>query len=465
MQELIRQPLVNIAAAIKSKQVTSVALVEAFLGRIESVNEALNAVVNLNTDNALKYAAKADADLANGDYHGPLHGIPMTIKDSLDTRDMITTWGTSGRKTFLPGQDATAVSRLRSAGAILLGKTNTPEFTLSFQTDNSLFGPTRNPFDLTRTPGGSSGGAAALIASGATLFDVGTDTGGSIRLPAHFCGIAGIKPTTGRVPCTGNALPSSGLIARLTQPGPLARCVADLELLLGIMSGPDNIDPNAFAVPLGKSTEIDVSQLRIAFHTDNGIKQPDPAIVDAINNVTDLLRQSGISTSEARPSGIEMTSLILGRIFAADGGEMLDALLEDCRTTEPSAVIAKTLAAGTLPMSQQEVARIIDLWDNYKSSMLSFFNDFDVLLCPVNGSTAICLGEEEDMANYTYTSAFNMTGWPAAVVRAGTDQNGLPIGVQIVAAPFREDHCLAVASWLESRLGEFSSPNVFCKTN
>jgi amidase len=160
-----------------------------------------------------------------------------------------------------------------------------------------------------------------------------------------------------------------------------------------------------------------------------------------------------------------MTSLILGRVFAADGGEMVDALLEDCRTTAPSAVIAKILAAGSLPMSQQEVARIFDLWDNFKSSMLSFFNDFDVLLCPVNGTTAIALGEEEDMANYTYTSAFNMTGWPAAVVRAGTDEHGLPIGIQIVAAPFREDHCLAVASWLETELGEFPRAGVFCQEN
>jgi amidase len=465
MQDIIRQPLTSIAAAVKSKQVTSVALVQAFLDRIESVNGDLNAMINSNAETALKYAAKADADLANGEDHGPLHGIPMTIKDSLDTKDMVTTWGTTGRKSFLPGRDATAVGRLRNAGAILLGKTNTPEFTLSFQTDNLLFGATKNPYNLERTPGGSSGGAAALIAAGASLFDVGTDTGGSIRLPSHFCGITGIKPTTGRVPCTGNALPSSGLIARLSQPGPMARCVADLELLLRIMSGPDHIDPNAIPVPLGNSKDIDVTKLKIAFHTDNGIKTPEPAIVTAIQNAVDLFQQSGQSLSEARPSGIEMTSLILGRVFAADGGEMVDALLEDCRTTEPSPRIAAMIAAGPLAMDQQEFARVIELWDNYRSSMLSFFDDFDVLLCPVNGRTAIPLGEEEDMANYTYTSAFNMTGWPAAVVRAGTDESGLPIGIQVVAAPFREDHCLAVAAWLEANLGEFANPEIFSGQN
>lgn len=465
MQDIIRQPLAAIAAAVKSKQITSVALVQAFLDRIESVNGDLNGLINSNAENALKYAAKADADLANGDDHGPLHGIPMTIKDSLNTKDMVTTWGTTGRKTFLPGRDATAVGRLRDAGAILLGKTNTPEFTLSFQTDNLLFGPSKNPFDLTRTPGGSSGGAAALIAAGASLFDVGTDTGGSIRLPSHFCGITGIKPTTGRVPCTGNALPSSGLIARLSQPGPMGRCVEDLELLLRIMSGPDYVDPNAIPVPLGRSTDIDIAQLRIAFHTDNGIKTPEPAIISAVKDVVDLIQQSGHTVTEARPSGIEMTSLILGRVFSADGGEMVDALLEDCRTTETSPPIAAMIAAGSIPMDQQEFARVIDLWDNFRSSMLSFFNDFDVLLCPVNGRTAIPLGEEEDMGHYTYTSAFNLTGWPAAVVRAGTDASGLPIGIQVVAAPFREDHCLAVAAWLEAKLGEFPHPGIFSKEN
>lgn len=465
MDELIAQPLSAIAAAIKSKQITSVDLVKTFLDRIDAVNPELNAVVTLNTDNALKYAAKADADLANGEIHGPLHGVPMTIKDSLDTRDVVTTWGTTGRKEFLPGRDATVVGRLRDAGAILLGKTNTPEFTLAFQTDNLLFGTTKNPYDLSRTPGGSSGGGAALIAAGATLFDVGTDTGGSIRLPSHFSGITGIKPTTGRVPCTGNALPSSGLIARLSQPGPMARCVADLELLLGLMSGPDLLDPNTVSMPFASSKDVDLAQLRFAYHTENGIKVPEPAIVSAVQNAAELLGTNGHLISEARPSGIEMTNLILSRLFAADGGEMVEALLEDCRTSEPSPGIAAMLEPGRPTFSQQEFARIIELWDNFRSSMLSFFADFDVLLCPVNGRTAIPLGEEEDMANYTYTSAFNLTGWPAAVVRAGTDASGLPIGIQIVAAPFREDRCLAVAAWLEAELGDFPSPGVFCGNN
>jgi amidase len=458
IENIIDQPLQDIAAAIRSKQVTSVQLTRTFLDRIAKVNDQLNAVVNLNSENSIKYAEQADARLAAGETPGPLHGIPMTIKDSLDTKDMVTTWGTKGRHDLRPGGDATSVARLRGAGAILLGKTNTPEFTLSFKTNNLLFGDTKNPFDLTRTPGGSSGGAAALIAAKATLFDVGTDTGGSIRLPSHFCGTAGIKPTTGRIPCTGNALPSSGLIARLSQPGPMARNAADLEYLLNIMSGPDLIDP--YGVPMGmvNSTEIDVGALKFGYFLDNGIKTPASDITAALESAISLLSDADMELTELRPSGIEMTQFIFSRVFSADGGEMVESLLADCRTTETSSALAGMDAASLPAIDQREFAQVINLWDNYRSSMLSVFNDVDVLLCPVNGKTAIPLNEDEDMANYTYTSAFNLTGWPAAVVRVGTDANGLPIGIQIVASPFREDRCLAVAAWLERELGEFPEP-------
>ena len=269
MDELLNAPLSVMAAAIRDRQVKSAEVVRAFLDRIERVNPALNAVVCSTAELAMKYAAKFDSELANGNLRGPLHGVPMTIKDSLDTAEAVTTWGTSGRKDYRPGSDATCVSRLRKAGAIMMGKTNTPEFTLSFQTDNLVYGRTNNPYDPARTPGGSSGGAAAIIAAGASPFDIGTDTGGSIRLPSHFCGITGIKPTTGRVPCTGNALPSSGLIAPLSQPGPLARHVEDLCMLLPLISGPDLIDPYAVDATWHDPAKVSLDTLRVGYHTDN----------------------------------------------------------------------------------------------------------------------------------------------------------------------------------------------------
>lgn len=460
MDELLDQPLTAIAAGIRSRSVKSVDVVQAYLDRIEKVNPALNAVVLSTAELALKYAAKYDSELANGNLRGPLHGVPMTIKDSLDTADAITTWGTLGRKEYRPGRDATCVRRLKQAGAIMLGKTNTPEFTLWFQTDNLVYGCTNNPYNVEMTPGGSSGGAAAIIAAGASPFDIGTDTGGSIRLPSHFSGIAGIKPTTGRVPCTGNALPSAGLIAPLSQPGPLARTVDDLETVLAIIQGPDNLDPYAVAATWHHSRDVDVETLRIGFHTDNGVQTPSSAIMGAITSACDLLRDEGITLTEARPPGIEMTSFIMSRVFGADGGEMLEALIDECQTDTPSPRISNSLKNRGPAINQREFAQVINLWDNYRSSMLGYFDDFDILLCPVNAHTAIPHGTEENLADYSYTMAYNLTGWPGAVIRCGTDETGLPIGIQVVARPFREDHCLAVARWLEQRMGTFPGPGI-----
>ena len=462
MAAIFDQPLKAIAQAIRDKEIRSVELVRECLDRIDQVNGKLNAVIYSNAERALKLAAKADEDLRAGNIHGPLHGIPMTIKDSLDTNDTITTWGTTGRTDFRPGRDATCVARLREAGAILVGKTNTPEFTLSFQTDNLIFGPTKNPFDLNRTPGGSSGGAAAIIAAGASLFDIGTDTGGSVRLPSHFCGITGIKPTTGRVPCTGNALPSSGLIAPLSQPGPMARYVSDLSYLLPLIAGPDLLDPNTVPAEWKNPDDVDIQSLRFGFHSDNGIKTPIGEIVDTIDSVVDLMKQHSMTCTPARPAGIEMSEFIRSRVFSADGGDLVELLLEDCRTKTPSPRIQLQIDNRAPEIDQREFAQVMTLWDNFRSSMLAYFEDFDILICPVNASTAIPIDEREDMRAYTYTSTYNLTGWPGVVIRAGTDNAGLPIGVQILARPFREDHCLAVAAWLEAHLGNFPHPEVFC---
>ena len=460
MDALLDGPLEQLALYLKTGELKSADVVRAFLDRIERVNPALNAVVHLEAEQALALAEKADKAREAGNVIGPLHGVPMTIKDSLDTADMVTTWGTTGRRDFRPGRDATCVSRLRKAGAILLGKTNTPEFTLWFQTDNAVFGRTNNPFDVTRTPGGSSGGAAAIIAAGASPFDIGTDTAGSIRLPAHFSGICGIKPTTGRVPCTGNALPTTGLLAPLSQPGPMARHVADLDYLLRIISGPDQQDPHAVPAPLLAVDQVDVPALRIAWHSDNGIRTPDSAICKAVADAAGLLSEAGISVTEARPSGIEMAGFILGRLFSADDGEMIEALLEDCRTETPSPKIQENLSRPPRNFTGREFAQLINLWHNYQSSMLGFFEDFDVLLAPVNSHTAIHHGDQEEGEAYTYTSAYNLAGWPGVVIRAGTDDLGLPIGIQVLARPFREDQCLAVAAFLEAKLGNFPLPAV-----
>src|SRR5215831_13372659 len=302
MDELIYTSATAIAQAIREKRVSATEVVEAHLQRIEAVNPALNAVVQMAGARARLEALAADQALARGELRGPLHGVPMTIKDSLDTAGVITTGGTTGRAAFVPTHDATVVARLRAAGAILLGKTNTPELTLAGETDNLLYGRTNNPYDLAYTPGGSSGGAAAIVAAGGAPFDIGSDTAASIRWPAHCCGIAGIKPTAGRVPRTGHIIPF-GLGARdlLTQNGPMARFVEDLHLILPIICGPDWQDPAIVPMPLGDPAAVEIKQLRVAVHTDNGILPPTATIRDAVRTAAQTLADAGVAVEEVCP--------------------------------------------------------------------------------------------------------------------------------------------------------------------
>jgi amidase len=224
-----------LAAKLRTREVGCLELLDHHLARVERINPDLNAIVVLDLERARERARAADAALARGEVWGALHGLPMTIKDAFDTAEVRSTGGTQGRANYIPSQNATAVERLLSAGAILVGKTNTPELTLFYDTDNVLFGKTFNPYDLSLSPGGSSGGSAAIVAAGGSSLDLGSDTGGSIRLPAHFCGVAGIKPTAGRIPRTGFIVPGGVSVDGLTQVGPIARFVEDLALVLPIL--------------------------------------------------------------------------------------------------------------------------------------------------------------------------------------------------------------------------------------
>lgn len=227
---ILYAPISELCKAILSKKVSSKELVNVYLDRIEEVNPKLNAVVHISADEAREQADHADKKLAEGKISGPLHGIPMTVKDSFDTKDMISTGGTKGRANFTPSKDATVVARLRANGAILMGKTNTSELTLSYETNNLIYGQTNNPYSPSLSPGGSSGGGAAIVACGGSPFDIDSDYGGSLRYPSHCCGISTIKPTSRRVPRTGHILPFGGLLDHFQQIGPLATCVDDLKL-------------------------------------------------------------------------------------------------------------------------------------------------------------------------------------------------------------------------------------------
>ena len=463
MDQLLSSSARSIARAIRDREVTSAEVVEAHLERIEEVNPKLNAVVQLASERALSEAKAADNALSAGREIGPLYGVPITLKDSLDTEGIVTTYGTAGRTGFVPDKDATTVARLRAAGAIVLGKTNTPELTMAFETDNSVYGRTNNPYDLDRTPGGSSGGAAAIIAACGAPLDLGSDTGGSIRQPSHFSGIAGIKPTSGRVPRTGHAVPyGMGAGDSATQIGPMARFVEDLALALPIIAGPDWRDPAIMPVPLRDPAKVDVTTLRVAFHVDNGIKAPTDEIAETVRTAAEALQGAGVKVVEDRPEALETYQEI--STLDGDGVAWLQRMLDRVGTAEPHLWNRYWIekAEDSVVATDQYTAGL-EREDQFRSEMLAFMENYDAILCPPAALPAIphdTWRDEENKGAFSYTSVYNTTGWPGVVVRAGTSPEGLPIGVQVVGRPWREDVCLALAAVLEPALGGWQPPSL-----
>jgi amidase len=448
--ELIDASVVWLANAIRRKQVSSEEVVRAFLERITHVNPKINAVVQLHAEEALADARVSDKESHAKQWRGPLHGVPCTIKDSFETKGMISTAGLKGRAAFIPDKDATAVARLRAAGAIVLGKTNTPELTLAFETNNLVYGRTNNPYNLDRTSGGSSGGAAAILAVSGSPFDLGTDTGGSIRLPSHFCGVAGMKPTQGRIPRTGHIISFDGPHQSLTHVGPMARYVEDLAFLFPILVGPDGIDPSIVPLPLGDPKRVELNKLRTAFFVDNGDIPATPEVASVVKEATKKVADAGAVVTEARPERISEAYEMYVGILWADGGAWARRLLE--RTGTQETLLEHRLATfKAIPIG--DYSALLEKWDQFRSQMFKFWQNYDVLICPVNAHTAIPHGityQGRNLAAYGYTMAFNLTGWPSVVVRCGTSADGLPIGVQVVAPPWREDVSLAVAQHLQN---------------
>jgi amidase len=464
MDEIIYASATEIARAIREKEVSSEEAVEAYLARINEVNPKLNAFVQLTADAARTRARKADAATARGESWGPLHGVPVSIKDAFETAGIVSAGGTKGRAEYVPQEDAAGVARYKAAGAVVLGKTNVPEVSLAFESDNLVYGQTKNPYDLTRTPGGSSGGEAAGIASGMSPLGLGSDAGGSIRVPAHFCGIAGIKPTSGRTPRTGHFPPMGGLLDSIWQIGPLARRVEDLALALPLLCGTDWRDPTVAPVPLGDPTQVDLKTLRVAFHTDNGIISPTPDLAATVRDTARVLEDAGCKVVEAQPPAPSNAYEMLLGLYGADSGASLRMLLMLSGTGETSALMSRLLeVVGAVNMTTAELTGLVFQLDQWRSLMLSFMRDYDLILCPPCSRTAMPHGttfDDDNQLVFSYTMIYNMTGWPGVVVRAGTSADGLPIGAQLVARPWREDVALAAALAVESALGGWQRPQL-----
>jgi amidase len=416
--------------------------------------------VQLVVATALAQASEADQALARGEIKGPLHGVPFTLKDAIETEGVISTGGTLGRARYVPQEDATVVKRLRAAGGVLLGKTNCPELGWAWESDNLIYGRTNNPYNLSLSPGGSSGGESAIIAAGGSPLGLGSDAGGSVRFPAHCTGITAIKPTSGRVPRTGHFPGPGGMLDALWQIGPLARFVEDLNKLLPIIAGVDWRDPAIVPMPLGDAIKVDLKTLRVAFHADNGIETPTRETIETVENAARALEASMSAVEEARPPGIEQTYEIYLGLFTADGGEGLEELLKTAGTEKVHPLMQRAL---DLQRSRAEsvaaFGTLMGQWDAFRRSLLPFMEEFDVIVCPVCSFPGMTHGSTYDrLSAFSYTMTYNLTGWPAAVVRAGRSREGLPIDVQIVARPWREDVALAVAGKIEGALGGYQRP-------
>jgi amidase len=458
--ELCFESATRLAALIRTGKASSLEVVDACLARIEAVNPRLNAVVQL-ADDARERASEADRGLANGTVRGPLHGVPFTAKDSLDTAGVVTTAGTIGWRDRIPARDATVVARARAAGAILLGKTNTPEFTWSAETDNDVYGRTSNPYDLSRSPGGSSGGPAAIVAAGGSPFDIGSDTGDSIRQPSHVCGIAGLKPTSGRVPRTGHWPGYQGLFESFTQLGPMARRVEDLELLLPILAGPDGEDPHAVPVALRDPSAVEIGSLNVVSFTDNGVRTPTPETIVAVEAAARAVGEAGAHVRDEVPPGVDEAWAAWDAMIWADGYAWLHRLIEAAGTPGWGSYATRDWITPGEPLPGDQVTDLIERVDAIRARLLRWLGDVDLIVCPAGPHPAIPHGASSDPRyGDTYSDVHNLTGWPAVVVRGGTSTDGLPIGVQIVAPPWREDLALAGARVVEAASGGWRAPDL-----
>jgi len=448
---------VQVAKMLRNGEISAVELVRKCYERIDAVNPLINAVVATCRERALAEAADADAMLAAGKPKGALHGVPFTVKDSFDTAGVVTTGGTLGRKDFVPGADATVVARARAAGAILLGKTNTPEFTLGGGgkgTVNLVYGLTKNPYDLNYQPSGSSGGAGAIVAAAGAFFDIGSDYGGSIRGPAFANGIAGIKPTLGRVPRTGHIVGYGGAFDTFQETGPLARRVEDLALLLPILSGPDDWDATMAPVPLGDPAAVNLRSLRVAYYTTSGDLDPTAELQATVTQTIAHFKKVGATVTEDRPPKMKELAEARQAFNSADGREHMRRMLKHHGTAQASPGLR--LDGDVLP--SPEFTRLCEVMDGIKSEQLAWFEKYDLIVCPASEQAPIRLDYERPAdrpRRVSYTSQYNTTGWPAGVVRCGTSTEapGLPLGVQVVAQPWRDDIVLAAMALIEREAG------------
>ncbi len=426
MRDVIGAPAGWMARKIRAKELSSVEVVRAHLEHIHTVNPRLNAVVFATAESAIKEARAADRRNKPKNVLGPLHGVPFTAKDIFNTAGLPTTAGLRMLRSRIPDHDATVVARVRRAGAILIGKTNCPPGGSEEDAWTPPRGATRNPYDINRSPGGTSSGEAAIIAAGGSPLGLGSDSGGSIRLPAHYCGVAALKPTAGLVPVTGAYGLAGGLTDTRSQVGPMARYVSDLRIALRVLAGPDGVDSGV--VPVRAWTSPKLEGLRVAWYADDGMSRPTPAIAATVKAAARALSAAGCTITEERPPS-------LGEAYQV------------------------TLAYwGRKHMNHE---RLYERWDAFRSALLRFMARYDLILSPVAPDIAPLLRlKPVSDHQLSYTVPYSLSGNPCVVVRAGASPENMPIGVQVIARNWRDATALKAAAAIERARGGWRPASV-----
>ncbi len=445
----------ELARLIREGEVSPVEVVRAHLERISAINAKLNAVVTIAVD-ALEQAKQAERAIAKGSATGPLHGVPFTCKDAFDVVGVRTTRGSKLFEHRIADRDATAVARLKHAGGIFLGKTNIPEFALWWETDNRVFGRTNNPWNLERTTGGSSGGEAAAIATGLSPLGIGSDVGGSLRMPAHYCGIVGFKPTHGRVPLTGH-WPET--LLRAQHVGPMARTVRDVAMALRLMSGPDGVDHHCLPLelPAIPGSAAKPLKLRVGWLADGAFAPVDREVQAVVRKAADGLRSAGCIVEHTSLPVLEESpaSTVSGPVWALEAGYYWEPFIRG-RESELFPFMQKRLATPWPDV--RDYLKGLTTWEAIRHGMTAWFHEYDLLLCPT-----VCVPayahqlRELTVDGVTMPTRqklntlipWNFTGSPAISVPFGLSSDGLPIGVQLVGRHFDEATVLRAALALE----------------
>lgn len=480
MTDLVFWPAHQLANAIRDRTISSTEVLAAHLRQIERHNSRLNAIVTLNAEQAIAQAKVADEALAKGEIWGPLHGVPVTFKDLFETAGLRTTFSFKPCANYIPRQDVEIVQRIRKAGAILLGKTNLPDRGADFQTNSPIFGKTNNPWNLNYTPGGSTGGGAAAIAAGLSPLDIGNDLGGSLRIPAHFCGIYGLKPTEHRVPYSQRVYPRK--MRYMLGVGPMARSVEDLRLALSVIEGPDHQEWEIS--PLTRTPFTDRSEERhtppkLIWAEQIGDVPVDAQTRAAIKTVVSKLEDQGWIMEAATPKTINFESLwqTFGELCGCQIGLVQNDLLRGAGRTIVNAIPPQILPDGPIAygvlrgitLSMSHYLYTLTQRDSFTQMMETFLAPWDGWICPVtpgpaftHRSTQFWVRQSLEVGQQkipywtwgmSYTSPFNLTGNPVVTLPITISENGLPIGLQLVGKRWQDDHLLTIAQWMSEIIG------------